>query len=78
MSAHPLVEFIVHNLVEHPEEINLKEIPGEDETILELRVADADIGKVIGKNGSVARAMRTLIQAVGARDQKNYHLEIID
>lgn len=73
-----LVEYIVHSLVEHPDEVSIEAIPGSEETIIELRVADSDVGKVIGKNGSVARALRTLLAALGSRDEKTYSLEIID
>jgi len=76
--ATELIEYIVENLVEHPESIRMEEIPGNEEIVVELRVADTDVGKIIGKNGSVARALRTLIMAAGSRQKKNYTLEIID
>ena len=78
MSPFPLVDYVVRSLVEHQDEVHITEIPGSEESIIELRVADSDIGKVIGKNGSVARALRTLIQAVGAKENQSYVLEIID
>ncbi len=78
MTPIPLVDYVVRSLVENQDEVHISEIPGSEETIIELRVADSDIGKVIGKNGSVARALRTLIQAVGAREKRSYVLEIID
>jgi hypothetical protein len=78
MHSTELVEYIVHSLVENPEEVQISTIPGTEETIVELRVAESDVGKVIGKNGSVARALRTLLSALGSRDNKNYSLEIID
>ncbi|MCB1307450.1 MAG: KH domain-containing protein [Leptospiraceae bacterium] len=73
-----LVEYIVGSLVSHPDEVAVRTIDGNEETIIEIRVAESDVGKVIGKNGSVARALRTLVSAIGASQQKNYALEIID
>jgi uncharacterized protein len=78
MSPAELVEYIVHSLVDKPEEVKVSTIPGNEEVILELRVADSDVGKVIGKNGSVARALRTLLSSAGLQDKKTYSLEIID
>ncbi len=73
-----LLEYIIENLVEHPEEVSITEIPGAEEHIVEVRVDDEDVGKVIGKNGSVAKALRTLLTAVGAKKDITYSLEIID
>jgi len=78
MSSVALVEYIIHNLVEFPEQVQITEIPGEEENIIELRVADSDVGKVIGRNGSVARAIRTLLSALSVKERVNYTLEIID
>jgi len=78
MSGLDLVEYIVENLVDQPEQVQLTEIPGSEETVIEVRVADSDIGKIIGKNGSVARSLRTLLSAAGTHEEKNYTLEIID
>lgn len=73
-----LLEYIIQNLVEYPDEVEITTIEGDEENIIELRVAETDVGKVIGKNGTVARALRTLISALAAKDHKNYILEIID
>ncbi|MCB1159188.1 MAG: KH domain-containing protein [Leptospiraceae bacterium] len=73
-----LVTYIVSFLVEKPEAISVKEIAGDKETILELRVAPEDIGKVIGKNGRIARSLRTLLTAATSKEDKTYTLEIID
>lgn len=78
MSAARLVEFVANNMVSEPDQIQVDEIPGAEESVIELRLADQDIGKIIGKNGSVIRAIRTLISACSVKDQKNYQLEIID
>lgn len=78
MSPVELLEYVVSSLVEYPDQVEIHTIPGSEETILELRVDEADIGKVIGKNGSVARALRTIVTALGQRDKQTYSLEIID
>lgn len=78
MSALPLLEFIVSNLVEKPEEVKIQEIAGTQETVIEIRVAEKDVGKVIGKSGSVVKALRTLVNSIGLKEKKNYVLEIID
>jgi len=78
MNSVAFIEYIVQSLVEHPKEVRIDCIPGKEEDIIELRVAEPDVGKVIGKNGSVARALRTLLMAVGSKEQNNYVLEIID
>lgn len=73
-----LIEFIVKALVDDPSAIDIKEITGEKITIYELRAAKSDIGKVIGKKGRTAGAIRTLINAVSARQGKRAVLEIIE
>ena len=73
-----LVEYIVKSLVDDPSQVVLNVVEGEKSTILELRVADADIGKVIGKHGRIAKAIRTLLQAATARSGKHTVLEILD
>lgn len=73
-----LLKYIVENIVSSPEDVSIREIPGDEETIIEVRVAENDVGKVIGKNGSVARALRTLVSAIGNSENQNYSLEIID
>ncbi len=76
--AMELLEYIIENLVDHPDEVHIQEIPGEEEHIVEVRVADSDVGKVIGKNGSVAKALRTILAAVGSHRDTTYILEIVD
>ena len=73
-----MIEQIVKSLVEEPDlvEINLVEEP--QETVLELKVAPRDIGKVIGKQGRTVRAMRNLLSAAGVRSNKNFALEIME
>ncbi|MCB1172478.1 MAG: KH domain-containing protein [Leptospiraceae bacterium] len=72
------LQYVAGCLVEKPEKVSIQEIPTSEETIVELRVDDEDIGRVIGKNGSVARALRTMVSAIGARKGKDYQLEVID
>jgi len=73
-----LVEYIVKSLVDNPDAVNIKVIEGEKSTILELRVAENDIGKVIGKNGRIARAIRTILSASASSQSKRIILEILD
>jgi len=78
MSLKELVEYIAKLLVDYPEEVEVYEVDGERTTILELRVAEDDLGKVIGKNGRTARAMRTIISASATKINKRAVLEIIE
>jgi uncharacterized protein len=73
-----LIEFVVKALVDDPSAIEIKEVAGEKITIYELRAAKSDIGKVIGKRGRTASAIRTLMNAVSARQGKRAVLEIIE
>ncbi|MBM3893472.1 KH domain-containing protein [Candidatus Dependentiae bacterium] len=73
-----LVEFIVKKLVDKPEHVNVSEVTGEQSTIIELRVAPEDLGKVIGKEGRTARSIRTLVHAAASKEQKRAVLEILE
>ena len=73
-----LIEQIVKALVDIPEEVSVAEVEGERTAVFELRVATSDIGKVIGKQGNTARAMRTIISAAGSKLGKRYVLEILE
>jgi hypothetical protein len=73
-----LVEFIALALVDIPEDVEVTEIRGEQTSVLELRVAPEDVGKVIGKQGRTARAMRTLLSAVSMKLRRRAVLEIIE
>ena len=73
-----LVEFVVKNLVDKPEEVVVDVVEGEKSTILELHVASDDIGKVIGKQGRIAKAIRTILRATATKDGKRAVLEILD
>jgi predicted RNA-binding protein YlqC (UPF0109 family) len=73
-----LVEYIVKSLVDDPASVEVNVVEGEKSTILELRVAEPDVGKVIGKHGRIAKAIRTVLQAATARSGKHTVLEILD
>jgi predicted RNA-binding protein YlqC (UPF0109 family) len=73
-----LIEYIAKSLVDDPTQVAVSVIEGEKSTILELRVAQDDIGKVIGKHGRIAKAMRTVLQAATAKGGKHTVLEILD
>lgn len=73
-----LVEMMAKALVDKPEEVVVKEVDGERTTVFELRVASSDLGKVIGKQGKTARAMRTILGAAGTKVGKRCVLEILE
>jgi uncharacterized protein len=73
-----LVEYLAKSLVDEPEEVEVNMIEGEKSTILELRVAQNDIGKVIGKHGRIAKAIRTILSASSTKSGKRVVLEILD
>ena len=73
-----LVEMMAKALVDKPEEVLVNEIDGEKTTVYELRVATSDLGKVIGKQGKTARAMRTILSASGTKVGKRCVLEILE
>ncbi|WP_297631430.1 KH domain-containing protein [uncultured Clostridium sp.] len=72
-----LVELIAKSLVDRPEEVRVNEIAGEQSIILELKVAPEDMGKVIGKQGRIAKAIRTVVKAVAIKEEKRVVVEII-
>ena len=78
MSAPELVEFVAKSLVDHPDDVRV-DVQEEDggATLIELHVAEDDMGKVIGRNGSVAKALRTLLKVTAARDGEPVSLEIV-
>lgn len=73
-----LVEYLAKSLVDVPEEVCVNVIEGEKTTILELSVAPDDIGKIIGKQGRIAKAVRTILSAASVRSGKRVVLEILD
>ena len=77
MAAADLVEYVAKSLVDDPEAVKVEVVNGEDGTIIELHVAESDMGKVIGRNGSVAKALRTLLKVTSARTGEPVSLEIV-
>ena len=73
-----LIEMIAKALVDSPDQVSVTEVEGEQITVLELKVAQSDIGKVIGRQGRTARSIRTLLAAAGMKLQKRYVLEILE
>ncbi len=73
-----LIEFIAKSLVDHPEQVTVNEIEGEKTIILELGVAEDDLGKVIGRRGRTAKSMRTVLNAAATKADKRAVLEIIE
>ena len=73
-----LVETLCKSLVDNPEQVRETQVDGEQTTILELRVAQTDLGKVIGKQGRTARALRTILSAAGMKQRRRFNLEIIE
>lgn len=72
-----LVEVIAKSLVEHPEAVRVDERQEEGQTVLELHVAEDDMGKVIGRQGRIAKAMRTVVKAAATRENTKVTVEII-
>lgn len=73
-----LLELIAKALVDKPEEVVVSEVVGEQTTVLELRVAADDLGKVIGRQGRTARSIRTILGAAGMKLRKHFVLEILE
>jgi len=72
-----LLEYIAKSLVDFPEDVSVTEVDGEQTTVLELRVNDADMGKVIGKQGRIAKSIRAVIKAASGRSGKRVVVEIV-
>lgn len=78
MSTKALLEYLVGQLVDHPDDVEVTEFQSKkQETILELRVAESDTGKVIGKGGKIAQALRTVVKAAGLKNGQKVTVEII-
>ena len=73
-----LVESIVKAIVDHPDDVKVNEVSGEMTTIIELRVAPSDMGKVIGRQGRTAKAIRTILNAAGMRANRRMEFEIVN
>lgn len=72
-----LIEYLVKALVDEPEQVDINEVPGEESTTYEVRVAPDDLGKVIGKQGRIANALRTVAKAAAMKEKKKVYVEIV-
>lgn len=72
-----LIEYVVKALVDDPAQVDIREVEGTESTTYEIRVAPTDLGKVIGKQGKIANALRTVAKAAAMRNKKRVYLEII-
>ena len=73
-----LLLYMAKNMVDHPEAVTVTELDGEDGKVLELRVAEGDMGKVIGRQGRIAKEIRTIIKTVAQRTGEKVTVEIVD
>ena len=73
-----MIEYIAKELVDAKDEVFVDQYVDGDETVIELEVAEADLGKVIGRSGRIARALRTVLHAAGSKQDKRYALEIVE
>jgi predicted RNA-binding protein YlqC (UPF0109 family) len=78
IAMNDLIKRIAQALVDNPEKVEVSEVEGDNVVVLELRVAKEDIGKVIGKKGRTAQAIRTILSATSGRAKKHYLLEILE
>ena len=73
-----LLEFLARKLVDKPDDVRVERVDEEDTIVLRLHVAEDDLGKVIGRQGRIARALRTIVRAGSARERRRVQLEIVD
>jgi predicted RNA-binding protein YlqC (UPF0109 family) len=73
-----LIEFLAKSLVDHPDEVRTRVYERDQQTVIELDVDPADLGKVIGRQGRTARAIRNLLSAAGTKSRRRYSLDIVD
>jgi len=73
-----LIKYIAEALVDNPEQVSVEEVEGNQTSVLELKVSKEDLGKVIGKQGRTARALRTILSAASAKEKKRTVLEIVE
>jgi predicted RNA-binding protein YlqC (UPF0109 family) len=73
-----LLEYLARQLVDEPDEVRVERVDEDDTIVLRLHVAQEDLGKVIGRQGRIARALRTIVRAGSAREQRRVQLEIVD
>lgn len=73
-----ILQTIIESLVEEKDKIEINEVEGERSTVFEVKVASSDMGRVIGKEGRIAKAIRTIFKAVGSKEQKRVTIEFLD
>ena len=78
MKSEDTLEFVARQLVDHPDDVHVETVDDDRQIVLNLHVHDDDIGKVIGKHGRTAKALRTLIKAAGSLEDRNVTVEIVD
>ena len=78
MKAQQVLEYVAKQLVDHPDDVEVVAVDGDRNTVLELHVNDEDLGKVIGKRGRTAKALRTLVKAAASLDGDNVTVDIVD
>ena len=78
MAAPQLVEFVAKSLVDHPDQVEVVVSQEAGTTVIELRVAEDDMGKVIGRQGRIAKAIRTVVKAASVREDKKYMVDIVE
>jgi uncharacterized protein len=74
----PLIEFLAKSLVDAPDEVTVHSVDRDQATVFELEVAEPDLGKIIGRQGRTARAIRTILSAAGQKQRRRYILDILD
>lgn len=74
----PLIEFVARSLADHPDSVHVREFQRDNAVVLELEVAPEDLGRVIGRQGRTARAIRTLLNAATSHSRRRYSLDILD
>ncbi len=74
----PLIEFLAKSLVDAPDQVKVHQLDRDQATVLEVEVAQPDLGKIIGRQGRTARALRTLLSAAGQKQRRRYILDILD
>lgn len=78
MNLKDILSYIVENLVENPSEVSIEEVENDDTVTLQLKVAEADMGKVIGRQGRIAKEIRSVLKAAGLKDRKKVLVDILD
>ena len=73
-----ILEIVIKSLVDNQEEVSIKEINDEKSTIFEVKVSEEDMGKIIGKQGKMAKSIRTVMKAIASKDKKRITIEFID